>query len=63
MSPLQQVRRLRAAARLLAGGGPSLLDRPGFSPLEVLAFHVARLRWANRALQQKLCETAEALAD
>src|SRR5947209_1613797 len=37
------------------------LDRPGFSPLEVLRLHVARLR-EQIGLQQKLCERLEALA-
>jgi DNA-binding transcriptional MerR regulator len=37
------------------------LDRPGFSPLEVIRLHVARLR-EQIDLQQKLCERLEALA-
>jgi DNA-binding transcriptional MerR regulator len=37
------------------------LDRPGFSPQEVIALHVARLR-GEIELQQKLCERLEALA-
>ncbi|MCI0465307.1 MAG: MerR family transcriptional regulator [Gemmataceae bacterium] len=37
------------------------LDRPGFSPLEVIRLHVARLR-EQIALQQGLCERLEALA-
>src|SRR6266545_8235456 len=31
------------------------LDRPGFSPLEVIGLHVARLR-ERTELQRKLCE-------
>src|SRR4051794_31999887 len=37
------------------------LDRPGFSPLEVIRLHVARLR-EQVALQRKLCERLEAIA-
>jgi DNA-binding transcriptional MerR regulator len=37
------------------------LDRPGFSPLEVIRLHVARLR-EQIELQQALCERLEALA-
>src|SRR5947209_10549095 len=37
------------------------LDRPGFSPLEVVRIHAARLR-EQIALQQGLCERLEALA-
>jgi DNA-binding transcriptional MerR regulator len=37
------------------------LDRPGFSPLEVIGLHVARLR-EQIELQRKLCERLEALA-
>src|SRR6478752_6728447 len=37
------------------------LDRPGFSPLEVIGLHLARLR-AHIELQRKLCERLEALA-
>ena len=37
------------------------LDRPGFSPLEVIRLHVARLR-EQIELQRKLCEGLEALA-
>jgi DNA-binding transcriptional MerR regulator len=38
------------------------LDRPGFSPLEVIRLHVARLR-QQIDLQQKLCERLEGLAE
>jgi DNA-binding transcriptional MerR regulator len=38
------------------------LDRPGFSPLEVLRLHAARLR-EQMALQRELCERLEALAE
>src|SRR5262245_1172856 len=38
------------------------LDRPGFSPLEVIRLHVARLR-EQMHLQRELCERLEALAD
>ena len=37
------------------------LDRPGFSPLEVIQRHVARLR-EQIELEQRLCERLEALA-
>jgi DNA-binding transcriptional MerR regulator len=37
------------------------LDRPGFSPLEVIDLHLARLRDQIR-LQQKLCDRLESLA-
>src|SRR2546421_3470129 len=37
------------------------LDRPGFSPLEVIRLHVARLR-EQIELQRGLCERLEALA-
>src|SRR5438477_12653991 len=37
------------------------LDRPGFSPLEVIGLHVARLR-EQIELQRKLCERLEAVA-
>jgi DNA-binding transcriptional MerR regulator len=37
------------------------LDRPGFSPLEVIGLHVARLR-EQIELQRKLCERLETLA-
>ena len=37
------------------------LDRPGFSPLEVIALHVRRLR-EQIELQRKLCDRLEALA-
>jgi DNA-binding transcriptional MerR regulator len=39
----------------------SCLDRPGFSPLEVIDLHVARLR-EQVAWQQKLCLQLEAIA-
>ena len=38
------------------------LDRPGFSPLEVIRLHVARLR-EQIELQRRLCERLEALAE
>jgi DNA-binding transcriptional MerR regulator len=38
------------------------LDRPGFSPLEVIALHVTRLR-EQIDLQRRLCERLEALAE
>src|SRR5437660_6165434 len=38
------------------------LDRPGFSPLEVIRLHVARLR-EQIELQRKLCAGLEALAE
>src|SRR4051794_33475174 len=37
------------------------LDQPGFSPVEVIRLHVARLR-EQIELQRKLCERLEALA-
>jgi DNA-binding transcriptional MerR regulator len=37
------------------------LDRPGFSPVEVIRLHVARLR-EQIELQRQLCERLEALA-
>src|SRR5436190_12163452 len=37
------------------------LDRPGFSPVEVIRLHVARLR-EQVELQRKLCERLEAVA-
>jgi DNA-binding transcriptional MerR regulator len=37
------------------------LDRPGFSPLEVIRLHVARLR-EQMQLQRELCERLEAVA-
>jgi len=37
------------------------LDRPGFSPLEVIALHIARLREQIES-QRKLCERLETLA-
>jgi len=37
------------------------LDRPGFSPLEVIGLHLARLQ-EQVELQRKLCERLEALA-
>ncbi len=38
------------------------LDRPGFSPLEVIALHVTRLR-EQIDLHRRLCERLEALAE
>jgi len=38
------------------------LERPGFTPLEVVRLHVARL-WKQIELQRKLCERLEALAE
>jgi DNA-binding transcriptional MerR regulator len=38
------------------------LDRPGFSPLEVIGLHVARLR-EQIAMQRGLCQPLEALAE
>ena len=38
------------------------LDRPGFSPLEVIRLQVARLR-DRIAMQQRLCERLEAVAE
>ena len=38
------------------------LDQPGFSPLEMMRFHVAHLR-EQIELQRKLCERLEALAE
>ena len=37
------------------------LDRPGFSPLEIITLHIARLR-EQIELQRKLCERLDALA-
>src|SRR5215831_15280172 len=37
------------------------LDRPGFSPLEVIALHVARLK-EQMQFERELCERLEALA-
>ena len=37
------------------------LDRPGFSPLEVIGLHVARLR-EQIELQRRLCERLDAIA-
>src|SRR5262249_44789327 len=56
---LQQVlslRQLGFALEEIAG----CLDRPGFSPLEVIRLHVARLR-KQIELQRGLCERLEAL--
>src|SRR5687767_14569990 len=39
----------------------SCLDRPNFSPLEVIRLHVARLR-EQIDMQRKLCERLEGLA-
>src|SRR5438874_168326 len=38
------------------------LDRPGFSPLEVIRLHLARLR-EQMQLQRQLCQRLEALAE
>jgi DNA-binding transcriptional MerR regulator len=38
------------------------LDRPGFSPLEVIRLHIARLR-GQIELERKLCERLEGLAE
>jgi DNA-binding transcriptional MerR regulator len=38
------------------------LDRPGFSPLEVIRLHITRLR-EEIELERKLCERLEALAE
>src|SRR6476660_8299703 len=38
------------------------LDRPGFSPLEVIELHIARLR-EQIELRRKLCERLETLAE
>src|SRR5262249_47328210 len=38
------------------------LDRPGFSPVEVIGLHIARLR-EQIDLQRKLCERLEGLAE
>jgi DNA-binding transcriptional MerR regulator len=57
---LQQVlslRQLGFSLEQIAG----CLDRPGFSPLEVIRLHVARLR-DQITLQQRLCERLEAVA-
>jgi DNA-binding transcriptional MerR regulator len=57
---LQQVlslRQLGFSLEEIAG----CLDRPGFSPLEVIRLHVARLR-DQVTLQRRLCERLEAVA-
>src|SRR5581483_2685405 len=57
---LQQVLSLRQVGfslEQIAG----CLDRPGFSPLEVIRLHVARLR-DQITLQERLCERLEAVA-
>ena len=57
---LQQVlslRQLGFSLEEIAG----CLDRPGFSPMEVIRLHVARLR-DQIALQRRLCERLEAVA-
>ncbi len=57
---LQQVlslRQLGFSLEEIAG----CLDRPGFSPMEVIRLHVARLR-DQIALQRSLCERLEAVA-
>src|SRR5271166_5254301 len=58
---LQQVLSLRQLAFSLEEVR-DCLDRPGFSPLEVIGLHVARLR-EQIELQQRLCERLEAIAD
>jgi len=57
---LQQVLSLRQLAFSLEEVR-ACLDRPGFSPLEVIGLHVARLR-DQMELQRKLCDRLEALA-
>jgi DNA-binding transcriptional MerR regulator len=57
---LQQVLSLRQLGFALEDI-KACLDRPGFSPLEVIRLHVARLR-EQIDLQQKLCARLEALA-
>src|SRR3984893_11284392 len=58
---LQQVLSLRQLGFALEEVRDAL-DRPGFSPLEVIRLHVARLR-EQIELQRKLCEGLEALAE
>jgi DNA-binding transcriptional MerR regulator len=57
---LQQVRSLRQLGFSLEEIG-ARLDRPGFSPLEVIHLHVARLR-EQIELQRRLCARLEGLA-
>jgi MerR family transcriptional regulator, thiopeptide resistance regulator len=57
---LQQVVSLRQLGFTLEEAG-ACLDRPGFSPLEVIELHAARLR-QQIALQNKLCERLDAIA-
>jgi len=57
---LQQVLSLRQLGFSLEEIG-DCLGRPGFSPLEVIRLHVARLR-EQIELQRQLCERLEALA-
>src|SRR5262245_10670836 len=57
---LQQVLSLRQLGFSLEEVG-DCLDRPGFSPLEVIRLHVARLR-ERIQLQRELCERLEGLA-
>jgi MerR family transcriptional regulator, thiopeptide resistance regulator len=61
MARLQQVLSLRQLGFSLEEIR-DCLDRPGFSPLEVIRLHVTRLR-EQIELQRKLCERLEALAD
>jgi len=56
---LQQVLSLRQLAFSLEEVR-ACLDRPGFSPLEVIGLHVARLR-EQMELQRKLCDRLEAM--
>src|SRR5205807_6404311 len=58
---LQQVLSLRQLGFSLEEAR-ACLDRPGFSPLEVIALHLARLR-EQIELQRKLCERLEGLAE
>jgi DNA-binding transcriptional MerR regulator len=57
---LQQVLSLRQLGFSLEEAR-DCLDRPGFSPLEVIGLHVARLR-EQIELQGRLCERLEAIA-
>ena len=57
---LQQVVSLRQLGFSLEEVG-ACLDRPGFSPLEVIVLHTARLR-EQIVLQNKLCERLDAIA-
>jgi len=61
MARLQQVLSLRQLGFSLEEIR-DCLDRPGFSPLEVIRLHVARLR-EQIELQRGLCERLEAIAD